>query len=530
MSVVTDTSPRPDGAPSTVSVPPPRRFRSPRTWARITTLVLLAVLDAVSVLALYVLLVKEEWLLFGIVTAVTIALNLIYLLRGLLPLKYLAPGVLFLLVFQVFVIGYTGYISLTNYGTGHNSTKDDAVSALIQSAQTRVPDSAAYPVTILEQLGEYSFLVTDPDGQVLHGSAENPLEPVQSDGTTLDGYRTLTFADIIGAQEQVAALSVPVSTDPNDGSLRTPDGSTAYLYTSSLIYDEQAGTMTDATTGVVYSDIGTGAFTDPGGSELMPGWSIVVGTDNYTRAISDESIRGPLIGVTLWTFVFAAVSVLSSFALGLFLALVFNHPRMKGVRFYRVLMILPYAFPAFLGALVWSGLLNQDFGFVNDVFFGGAPIPWLTNEWLAKVSVLLVNLWLGYPYMFLVCTGALQSIPEELTEAATVDGARPWAVFRLIKLPLLLVSLAPLLIASFAFNFNNFNLIYLLTGGGPRDAAADLNVGATDILISMVYKVAFVGADRDYGLASAFSILIFVVVSLVAVISFRRTKALEELN
>ena len=175
-------------------------------------------------------------------------------------------------------------------------------------------------------------------------------------------------------------------------------------------------------------------------------------------------------------------------------------------------------------------MLNPQFGFVNQVLFGGADIPWLTNEWLAKFSIIFVNLWLGFPYMFLVCTGALQSIPTEIQEAATVDGARPWQVFRLIKLPLLLVSVAPLLISSFAFNFNNFNLIYMLTGGGPRDVTAGVNVGATDILISMVYKVAFVGASRDYGLASAFSIIIFLLVALVSIISFKQTKALEELN
>jgi arabinogalactan oligomer/maltooligosaccharide transport system permease protein len=142
----------------------------------------------------------------------------------------------------------------------------------------------------------------------------------------------------------------------------------------------------------------------------------------------------------------------------------------------------------------------------------------------------MVNLWLGFPYMFLICTGALQAIPDDIVEAATVDGAKPWAIFRLIKLPLLLVTMAPILIASFAFNFNNFNLIYMLTGGGPRDHSASVNVGATDILISMVYKVAFTGQARDYGLASAFTIIIFILVATIAVVSFRKTKVLEELN
>ena len=203
---------------------------------------------------------------------------------------------------------------------------------------------------------------------------------------------------------------------------------------------------------------------------------------------------------------------------------------MRGRRVYRVLMILPYAFPAFLSGLVWSGLLNPEFGFVNSTLFGGADIQWLTDPWLAKFSVLLVNLWLGFPYMFLVTTGALQSLPEDVDEAAKMDGASAWRIFRSIKLPLLLVSVAPLLISSFAFNFNNFNIIYMLTGGGPQFPDAAGNIGATDILITVVYKTAFSGVGRDFGLASALSIVIFLIVATVSALSFSRTKALEEIN
>jgi arabinogalactan oligomer/maltooligosaccharide transport system permease protein len=194
-------------------------------------------------------------------------------------------------------------------------------------------------------------------------------------------------------------------------------------------------------------------------------------------------------------------------------------------------MILPYAFPGFLSAFVWRALYNKDYGFINQVLLGGADVPWLTDEWLAKIAILSVNLWLGFPYMFLITTGALQAIPEELTESAKIDGASPWQQLRMIKLPLLLVSVAPLLITSFAFNFNNFTLIYLLTGGGPKDFDAEINVGHTDILISMVYKIAFsTGEGRDFGLASAFSILIFFIVGTISYLGFRRTKTLEDMN
>lgn len=506
-----------------------------RGWA--FKIVLLGLVDSLAVFAMFVLFMQESWLIFGITLAVTLVINWIYLRPGGLPAKYLAPGLLFLAVFQIFVVVYSGYIAFTNYGDGRNGTKDDAIANIQLTSLSRVPDSPTFRLQVLEQNGDYAFLVTSPDGEVLLGTPDDPLAPAagaELDATgkavAVEGYTSLAFADLLANQRVITSLSVPFSDDPADGALRTPDGSNAYLYLSNLEYDEATDTFTDAA-GVIYRDGGNGAFVNDDGRELIPGWTINVGFDNFVKAFTSDNIRGPLISVTIWTFAFAILSVATTFALGLFLAIVFNKPGMKGKKAYRLIMILPYAFPGFLSGLVWLGLFNQDFGYINQVLFGGASIPWLTDPWLAKISVLTVNLWLGFPYMFLICTGALQSIPEELTEAATVDGAQPWAVFRLIKFPLLLVSVAPLLISSFAFNFNNFNIIYMLTGGGPRDVTAGVDAGATDILITLVYKVAFgAGTGRDYGLASAFAILIFIIVATVSIISFRQTKALEELN
>ncbi|MGW4928655.1 ABC transporter permease subunit [Agromyces sp. NPDC004153] len=498
-------------------------------------LVLLGILDAVAVYAVLVLAGFGQWIVAAVVAAVAALVNWIYFSRRKLPAKYLTPGIIFLVLFQVFVLVYTGYIAFTNYGTGHNGSKEQAVSSLMASSLQRVEDSPTYPVTVVDQLGTLGLLVTDPDGDAYVGTNDQPLEPVDAEfdgdkAVAVDGWTSLQFADVLARTDEITELAVPFSDDPNDGALRTPDGSSAYQYVSTLEYDEAAGTMTDVTTGTVYSDIGTGAFTSADGEELLPGWQITVGFDNFVRAVTDPRLAQPLVYVTLWTFAFALISVASTFFLGLFLAIVFNDMRMRGRRYYRVLMILPYAIPSFLSALIWAGMMNESFGFINQVLLGGASVPWLTDPWMAKLSVLIVNLWLGFPYMFLVCMGALQSIPDELQEAATVDGARPWAVFRLIKLPLLLVTVAPLLIASFAFNFNNFNTIYMLTDGGPRDSNAPIPVGFTDILITMVYKVAFTGQSRDYGLASAYSIIIFIIVAVISIIAFRRTKSLEELN
>lgn len=501
-----------------------------KVW--LVKLVALGVIDAAAIYAILVLVADGEWLVPALIAVAAIAVNYIYLRPGVLPAKYLTPGLIFLVIFQIFVVLYTVYIAFTNYGSGHNSDKDDAVNALLLQAQTRVPDSPSFQVSILEQNGEFFFLTTDPEsGEFVVGGAEQPLEPVDgATATGAPGYTTLDFAGIVANQSEISALSVPISDDPNDGALRTTDGSNAYLFTSTLVWDPDADTMTDTVTGTVYRDTGDGAFTADDGTQLLPGWVVPVGVDNFVRAFTNPDIRGPFIYVAVWTFLFAFLSVATTFILGLFLAIVFNDARMRSRKYYRVVMILPYAFPSFLSALVWAGMFNRDFGFINQVLFGGADVPWLQDPFLAKIAILLVNLWLGFPYMFLVTTGALQSIPDDIMEASRVDGAGIWQQFRLIKFPLLLVSVAPLLISSFAFNFNNFNLVYMLTQGGPRFPDAPINIGQTDILISMVYKVAFVGGQRDLGLASAFSIIIFLLVAGISYIAFRQTKVLEELN
>ena len=219
-----------------------------------------------------------------------------------------------------------------------------------------------------------------------------------------------------------------------------------------------------------------------------------------------------------WTFSYALLSVVLTFFAGLFIAIALNHPGLRFQRVQRSILILPYAIPAFLSLLVWRGLLNDDFGVVNSIL--PVDVPWLFDPWWARVSCLLVNFWLGIPYMFLICTGALQSIPGEMTEAARVDGASGLQVFRKLTLPLLFAAVAPLLIASFAFNFNNFNAIYFLTEGGPYSEEQSV-AGSTDILVSYTYKVAFqTGRGGDYGLAASLSILIFLLVAAISAISF----------
>lgn len=504
----------------------------------VVKLILMALINAFGIYGIVAAFGVGSWAIAVFLILALIAANLIYFLPGrrILPAKYLFPGLIFLLVFQVFVILYTGYTAFTNYGDGHNGTKEDAITQLEQTYEQRVEGSPQYPVTVLSSDDDGALaLATVQDGQVLVGSQDTALAPAanaeSSDGsvTAVDGYEVLDYAETVNSPEQLAELRVPVSDDPADGALRTADGSTAFAYTPTLTYDDGQDAMVDAD-GTVWADQGTGAFVSPDGEELRPGWQVFVGFDNFAAVFDPEVIGGPFLSVTLWTFAFALISVASTFLLGLLLAILLNDKNLKGRNIYRAIIFMPYAFPMFLSALIWAGLLNTDYGWVNQVLLSGAGVPWLEDPWMARLSVLLVNLWLGFPYMFLISTGALQSIPEELYESAAMDGAGPVRRFRSITLPMLMVAVGPLLIASFAMNFNNFNVIYLVTQGGPQDLDSTTGVGATDILISFVYKIAFSGGTNDYGLAAALSILIFVMVAVVSLLTFRRSKALEEIN
>ena len=265
---------------------------------------------------------------------------------------------------------------------------------------------------------------------------------------------------------------------------------------------------------------------------LVGGVQSNIGFSNFLKVFQNPQIFRPFLRVFTWTFLWAFLCTTTAFALGLVLAVLLNEPHLRFCQLYRSVLIIPYAIPGFISILMWAGFLNTNFGAVNRVLdtLLGIRIPWLMDPFWAKVALLLVNLWLGYPYMMVVCLGALQSIPYELYEAARVDGASRWHQFWRITLPLLMISIAPLLIASFAFNFNNFNLIYLLTGGGPP-MTADTPAGSTDILISYTYRLAF---ERDlgnqYGFAAAISVIIFLIIGMISVFNFRLTARFERLG
>lgn len=543
-------------------------------WIR---LIAVGIFDALVIATLPLLFTNEAWVLLGAFLVAGLAVNWAYLSPRARASKWLTPGLLFMALFVVYPVGYTFYVSVTNWATGNVLEKEVAIERL-ESREIRSEIGAEIlPLSVYRNPGgDIAFLVFSDEREPFFG-APRPIgtEPVPdpsipTGGVTLDpespppaigDYELLGPLQLTGLASQLQGLALDI---PGIGEARLETFSTVRVSAAGqrFFYDPDTRTLYDAQEDRTCAE-GVGTFVCDGvpvadvsaldiartGSTItcaagtcdnvplqaidqsLPGWRTVVGFDNYVRLFTNERIRQPFVGVFAWNMVFAVGTVLINFILGLALANALQDERLRGRALYRSLLILPYAVPAFLSTLIWRGLLNEQFGQVNDALsaFGIDPIPWLADPTWAKVAVLLVNLWLGFPYMFLIASGALTSIPMELKEAARVDGASPWMVFRTVTLPLLLVSTAPLLIGAFAFNFNNFVLILLLTQGGPPLTGFDVPVGATDILISFTFDLASgAGRGNQFALASAVVVLIFVVVAVISAFSFRFTKRLED--
>jgi len=249
-----------------------------------------------------------------------------------------------------------------------------------------------------------------------------------------------------------------------------------------------------------------------------------VGLRNFARILSGAELR-IFFRVFVWTMIWALASVAGMVTVGMIIAIPLNNKHLKFKNFYRTLFIIPWAIPAFITVLMWQGILNSDLGAINVILMKlfSIKIPWLDNIFWARIAVLIVNIWLGFPFMMSIMLGALQAIPNELYEAAAVDGASPTKQFFSITVPLLRGAMLPVLISSFAFNFNQFGSIYLLTGGGPPVLGSV--AGGTDILVTYSYKLAF--NMFRFGMACAYAVFIFIIIASLSSINFSLTGAFE---
>ena len=508
---------------------PPRPSAYP-PLALLLRAVPLALLDVGVIWLLSGLLRDGAYALAIAISVVTLLLNLIFLRPQLSPLQWIAPSLALLGVLVVYPVFSTLYTAFTNYGDGHLLTKQVAIQQL--EKQVYLPEGAPVFAWTAYVSADNQYLlwlhsadlgatyIARPGKAVVAAEGEPPPE--------IDGYRQLSKAERLRHTQNLVALEFGSSPDLFRVSERQIG--VAAQYQQRYSYDSSQDLLIDRAEGRHYRPV-EGTFTAEDGSTLRPGFRVAIGLDNFNRLLTTPALRGPFVSVFLWTILFAALSVLITFALGLFLAVMFDVPEMPLRRPLRSLLLIPYAIPAFISVPIWVGLLNPQYGVVSGMladWFGAAP-PWFSNPYWAKVGVLLIQLWLGFPYMFVIATGALQSLPADVYEAAEIDGASPVQAFWTITLPLLMITMGPLLVASFAYNFNNFVVIDLFNKGGPPISGTISPVGHTDILVTYTYRIAFSsGRGADLGYAAAITVAIFLILVVITYFQFRYTNMLEE--
>ncbi|MDT3428402.1 arabinogalactan oligomer/maltooligosaccharide transport system permease protein [Paenibacillus forsythiae] len=251
------------------------------------------------------------------------------------------------------------------------------------------------------------------------------------------------------------------------------------------------------------------------------------GFKTFKDIFAIKSWSHTLSSVALWTFAWALLTTLTSFIGGFAVALVVQRKEVRLKSFWRTLFILPYAIPAFVSTLILKNIFNGQFGPINQYLkmLGLPVVPWLSDPTMAKVTLVIVNFWLSFPVMMLMIIGILATIPSDMYEAADMDGASGFQKLRMITYPAVMFSMAPLLVMQFVGNINNFNLIFLLTGGKPGNSDFRF-AGHTDILITWIYKLTI--DQGQYNFASVIGIFIFIILSFFAVWSIRNTKAFKE--
>lgn len=493
-----------------------------------------AVLGAVGIVNGYatILMYSRGELAFALLTLLLTVLALyIFGSKRTYAHRYIYPGVAGMILFILFPLAYTVNLAFTNYSAKNQLSFERAQTVLLSQTYQ---SGESYPFTLYSVEDGYRIAIKDGDTLYTTTSfslvdsvpSELTLTPTDSMPGKPEMIKTIiSYRNVLSELD----LYFPSGADIRMSGLRQFAAVTP-LYT---LQDDGEALLNNKTGEMLRPNMDIGFYqsiNEQGqfvGDTVSPGFIVSIGSHNFERVWKDDGIKEPFISIFIWTVVFSVLSVAFTLIIGLVLASVVQWEALKGRALYRVLLILPYAVPAFISILIFKGLFNQSFGEINMVLqtvFGLSP-AWFSDPFLAKCMVLIVNTWLGFPYMMILCMGLLKAIPDDLYEASAIDGANFVHNFTRITLPLMIKPLTPLLIASFAFNFNNFVMIQLLTGGGPNMIGTSEPAGYTDLLVSYTYRIAFEGAGgQDFGLASAIATLIFLLVGALALLNLRFTK------
>lgn len=256
-----------------------------------------------------------------------------------------------------------------------------------------------------------------------------------------------------------------------------------------------------------------------------------VGLSNFRNIFTLSAYRDTFFKVFSWTIIWTVLATTLQISLGVMTAVIANQKFIKFRRFFGVIFLLPWAVPAFITIMSFSNIFNDSAGAINTQvipllnhlpFINIGEIAWKTDPFWTKTAIIFIQGWLGFPYIYVMVTGILQSISEDLYEAAKIDGANAWQRFKNITLPVILLVAAPTFITQYTGNFNNFSMIYLFNNGGPGSLGG--GAGSTDILISWIYKLT-TGGSPQYSIASAITLIISCIVIAVSLFVFKRTNA-----
>ncbi|MCH8550437.1 MAG: maltose ABC transporter permease MalF [Natronospirillum sp.] len=447
--------------------------------------------------------------------------------------RYVFPGLAAIGIFTLFPLLYSVYISFTNYGDGHMLTYDRATQYHL--SRTYLDEDGVYDFELYPTEDDSEFrlvfrrdndkFVSEPINLGAIREGQRPVHETSLTEAGAMGADPLALRDVLANRSglQRVVIELPHGTElrysgPRAfGALREryePDADDPHR-----LHDLQTG-------GYIQADFERGYYVDNEGNRVRPGFTTQIGFANYTRIFTDRGMLAPFFEIFIWTMFFGAATVFFAYGLGVTLACLLNWKLIRGSVIYRIMMILPYAVPAFISIQIFRGLFNQNFGEINlilEALFGLRP-AWFTEPGLARTMVLMTNIWLGYPYMMILALGMLQSVSDDLYEAAHIEGSGVLNNFFRITLPLITKPLIPLLIAAFAFNFNNLVIIQLLTEGGPNIVGSNPSAGHTDLLVNYAFRLAFQDGTQEFGLAAAITTLIFLLVAGLSMFYIRYAK------
>jgi maltose/maltodextrin transport system permease protein len=471
----------------------------------------------------------NTWIALGLLVVIGLGIY-IYLSSRAYAYRYLFPGLFGFALFVIFPLLYTVFVSLTRYNSSNLLPYERARNILRQ--ETFLSGKVSYNYKLLLQLdGRYVLCLEDdknPSRRFLSepfdlkaAKGEEPITVKELASGSVPPGKPLELGQVTRQKLYIPMRSRQFSLP--DDTLVELEGLQKFASRARLWKINPDGSLTNVKDGsTVRPDFRQGYFVNQKGEKVGIGFRTFSGPENYMQILTDPRIQGPFFRIFLWTVLFSGLSVLGTFAIGMFLAVMLQWKELRFRQAYRTLLILPYAVPSVLSILIFKGLYSQQFGAVNE-FLRALHLftpEWETNPWGARAMILLVNLWLGYPYMMLVCTGMLQSVPSTIYEISAIEGSNPIIDFFKLTLPLVFQPLLPILIASFAFNFNNFTLVYLLTAGGPKMMGGGI-AGETDLLVTYTFNLAFRDSGTNYGLASAIATLLFFIVGTLALVNLR---------